>query len=1081
MIQDSMSTSGMTQNGMTQNGMTQNGMTQNGMTQNGLWQDAFWQQNPAVLQVLRNNPYARELLKYTYECAMPKGQLTTIDPGGVNLVLRGGIGLAPQWGEEGGVCDKSCQRWVTACLLARTNAYGESVEISMRAPDDAPEPIKTALALAPGEADEYELFEGAFYGNLFEQTPRNGVEIMTPRFYACSGKGSSTPELTRRFNASEGAGGLIEVVGPCLGQEPYPQSACEGSGTGQGAAVKKCYPNTSPKRQADGLYTEVITVYLKKPRASCGNSVCEPGESSGGQACPSDCPAGWATSFPAVLTQGSASATQDHRLTIASWARISALGPDNSVVIAGVTPAAVKFGPEPLPPVESGGTAVGVIAKFGPGGEHRWSRRFDADGRASQVAVAIDPSPGGRISVVLNERRHKYESHIRVVSFDPAGGDQVWSAAFGEAASTSSVSANALAVASNGDLFIAATLVGSMTFGSNMLEAEPNSPREFVLKLSPDGTPAWAARFDGTSKPSLGARAIKVDASGGAIVALRHGGGGALWKLTPDGATQWSKKGIFGGVAFDPGVGGDVYATGAIEQLPGGDGYDFPLPSGAQNGDFFVVRYNKESGQASAPKVVGSFCSDPLSPCAYRWFTGREIAFADTGELLVGVRGGSRATIDLGGGPFRAYATDDLFVAAFRKADLESLWAKHLPMALDGTLRGMHFGGSGDQRRVVVSGTFSGSMIVNGRPLATPASEQRSVGSTFLASFSVPPPADQAPPVIVEGSSPEEPAYAAVEATSAEGARVFFAPPLSTDEGGAGVSVTCTPPPNAIFPIGVTTVECVSADPVGNHTSKTFDVKVVDGGPVFAGTPEPIVKEPSGEGDTPVSFENPRAIDLVDGDATVSCTPASGSAFPLGTTQITCVAEDSRGTTATVSFPVHVRKGGKTCGNGVLDPGEECDDGDADDNDGCTTACVRVNLPPTCTGVFASPADILASTGQNFVPITIMGLSDPDGDPLTIEAKSIRQDERVSPLWCPSGDCADATLAPLEVRAERDTWYPTDPQPDGRVYHIVFSARDPQGATCLGKVTVCVRRRHDVLGCGDQGDLYDSLVPSPLP
>src|SRR5580658_712005 len=62
----------------------------------------------------------------------------------------GGVGSA-------GTCDETCQRWVSACVLARTNAYGVHVEISMRAPADAPQAIKDALATTSGEVATYTL------------------------------------------------------------------------------------------------------------------------------------------------------------------------------------------------------------------------------------------------------------------------------------------------------------------------------------------------------------------------------------------------------------------------------------------------------------------------------------------------------------------------------------------------------------------------------------------------------------------------------------------------------------------------------------------------------------------------------------------------------------------------------------------------------------------------------------------------------------------------------------------------------------------------------------------------------------
>jgi cysteine-rich repeat protein len=174
--------------------------------------------------------------------------------------------------------------------------------------------------------------------------------------------------------------------------------------------------------------------------------------------------------------------------------------------------------------------------------------------------------------------------------------------------------------------------------------------------------------------------------------------------------------------------------------------------------------------------------------------------------------------------------------------------------------------------------------------------------------------------------------------------------------------------------------------------------------------------------------------------------------------------------TATVGEPA--------CGDEVLDPGEECDDGNVTSGDGCSSTCFIDNFPPDCSSASASPAFLLASSNL-FSPIEIEGVSDPDGDSVTVTATQILQDEPVSNLWCPGGTCADATLEPLTVRAERDTWSPVNPQPDGRVYHITFQATDERGATCTGVATVCVQRRHNVVSCGDGGPLYDSLTPTP--
>jgi hypothetical protein len=64
------------------------------------------------------------------------------------------------------------------------------------------------------------------------------------------------------------------------------------------------------------------------------------------------------------------------------------------------------------------------------------------------------------------------------------------------------------------------------------------------------------------------------------------------------------------------------------------------------------------------------------------------------------------------------------------------------------------------------------------------------------------------------------------------------------------------------------------------------------------------------EGDSPggakVTFAV-TATDLVDGDVPVTCTPASGSQFGIGTTIVTCRATDTHQNTGTTTVPVTVR------------------------------------------------------------------------------------------------------------------------------------------------------------------------------
>ena len=112
------------------------------------------------------------------------------------------------------------------------------------------------------------------------------------------------------------------------------------------------------------------------------------------------------------------------------------------------------------------------------------------------------------------------------------------------------------------------------------------------------------------------------------------------------------------------------------------------------------------------------------------------------------------------------------------------------------------------------------------------------------------------------------------------------------------------------------------------------------------------------------------------------------------------------------------------------------------------------------------------------MPITVLGVTDPDGNPVTIKIDKIRQDEPVNTTgdgnFVPDGKGVGTATA--EVRAER-VGTPKAPG-NGRFYHIFFTATDPYQATCTGKVLVAVP--HDQAKKPvDGGPLYDSTVPYP--
>jgi len=127
--------------------------------------------------------------------------------------------------------------------------------------------------------------------------------------------------------------------------------------------------------------------------------------------------------------------------------------------------------------------------------------------------------------------------------------------------------------------------------------------------------------------------------------------------------------------------------------------------------------------------------------------------------------------------------------------------------------------------------------------------------------------------------------------------------------------------------------------------------------------------------------------------------------------------------------------------------------------------------PPSCSGAFASP-DRLWPANHNFVSIDVLGVTDPNDDPITITITGIRQDEAVlapgSGNTSPDGQGVGTSTA--QVRAERVG------SGNGRVYHISFTADDGFGVTCSGTVQVGVPRSPNGTPV-DDGPLYDSTQP----
>lgn len=178
----------------------------------------------------------RDVLSYIVSCALPAGQVLTLtDAGGATYQFRGSIGLAPAWATRAPTVSE--RRWVSACVLGRTNLYGVEVQISMR------HDTNPALAATPAEIATFKVVEGAFYGDLFQESPA---------MFACSARTwtEATPERPRACALSHDGvttecgftytGSCNAKQHPCVDHKP-PFGACAGSSV---------------------TYPEVVTIYI---------------------------------------------------------------------------------------------------------------------------------------------------------------------------------------------------------------------------------------------------------------------------------------------------------------------------------------------------------------------------------------------------------------------------------------------------------------------------------------------------------------------------------------------------------------------------------------------------------------------------------------------------------------------------------------------------------------------------------------------------------------------------------------------------------------------------------------------------
>ncbi|MBI5914487.1 MAG: HYR domain-containing protein [Bacteroidetes bacterium] len=139
-------------------------------------------------------------------------------------------------------------------------------------------------------------------------------------------------------------------------------------------------------------------------------------------------------------------------------------------------------------------------------------------------------------------------------------------------------------------------------------------------------------------------------------------------------------------------------------------------------------------------------------------------------------------------------------------------------------------------------------------------------------------------------------------------ALITLVAPTASDNCGT-VTITNNLPAGNLFPVGSTTVTYTATDGVGNDVTCQVTVTVNDTlAPVITCPADISQSTDAGDCTAVVTWATPTAVDNC-ANVTITCTPPSGTAFPVGDSTVVCIAEDASGNRDTCEFVVTVFDG----------------------------------------------------------------------------------------------------------------------------------------------------------------------------
>ena len=283
---------------------------------------------------------------------------------------------------------------------------------------------------------------------------------------------------------------------------------------------------------------------------------------------------------------------------------------------------------------------------------------------------------------------------------------------------------------------------------------------------------------------------------------------------------------------------------------------------------------------------------------------------------------------------------------------------------------------------------------------------------------------------VVDAARPvvECPASQVVDSCSPAGASATFTP-RATDNCGAP-TVTCSKVSGSSFPVGTTPVTCTAQDTAGNTSNCSFDVTVRGDGtpPVLACPTAPVVVNTCATAGATATF-SVTATDTCGAAPTVTCSQASGSTFPVGTTPVTCTAQDASGNTSSCAFNVQVQRGGASGAAPV-----------AGASKGKWLWAPNTRMVNVSLADCAEPAKDACGAA---LPLETYGRI------LHVSSDEAEVDEGFGDMpTCL--DMAELKTTSVKLRAERTT------ARNGRVYTLHYSVTSPGGATSLSTCRVTV-------------------------